>query len=377
MTDSPDDIIRTFLVDEAERRTVHAPSLVQAVTPVAMRLGQRAAGRPSRQVAILVAATLLLVATLGVATAVGSGVLRLPFIENRDAQPVVGPAGYDAVFLRGGLRGDEETVTVFAIDADGGERVITEVEGGVQFGLDGPYVVGAISRNGVLALATGTYMDVHWELHDLRQSGSPPIQVPDIRQDVEQLQATPYFSAGMLPSVFWGPDDMVAIPWYLRVPDPADPRASSLDWWVSFVDEGGNASTVDVVDSAWRLLPQWAGDGSGVLLGSPIGSSATAHAVLRPDGSIIEVEDVTKPYSACRSIAQSGRTVSVSVDPGIGPVEYICLSPDDKTVAFGIGVGAGNGEVTATRSLSGLGAPESENWLRVKGKFAGWMKDAP
>jgi hypothetical protein len=377
MTDQRDEPIRSFLAEEAVRRAVDAPTMDEAVTRVAMRLGKRDTVGPTRQMAILVAATLLLVATLSVATAVGSGVLRLPFIETIDTPPVIGPTGYEAVFLQGAIRDGEQFVTVIGIDAEGGERVIADVTGGVEFGIDGPYVVGAVSRHGVLALATGTFGHVRWELHDLRSPGSAPIAVPDISQDVEQLQATPYFSRQMRPSVFWGPTDTVAIPWYLRVPDPAGSSSSSLDWWVTFVNESGTASTVDVPDSRWRLLPEWAGDGSGVLLGSPIGASVTAHAVLRPDGSITEVDDVTGSFPACRSIARSGSTAAASVEPGIGPVEYVCLSPDDERVAFGIGVGAGNGEVTATRSISGLAAPGSENWLRVGGKFAGWMEEVP
>ena len=77
MTTATDSEIRAFLADEARHAVAAAPSLDQAV----VRLAPRIAGRPSRasqRLIVLLAATLLLVAALGTAIAVGSGILRLP-----------------------------------------------------------------------------------------------------------------------------------------------------------------------------------------------------------------------------------------------------------------------------------------------------------
>ena len=80
MTIGNDDAIRAFLADEARRAVAAAPSLDAAVG----RLAPRVEGRPSRtsqRLLVLLAATLLLMAALGTAIAIGSGVLRLPLIN--------------------------------------------------------------------------------------------------------------------------------------------------------------------------------------------------------------------------------------------------------------------------------------------------------
>ena len=79
MTTLNDDLIRTFLADEARRALAAAPTLHEAVG----RLAPRIAGPPtdaSQRLIVLLAATLLLVAALGTAIAVGSGLLRLPLV---------------------------------------------------------------------------------------------------------------------------------------------------------------------------------------------------------------------------------------------------------------------------------------------------------
>lgn len=79
MTTVNDDLIRAFLADEAPRAVAAAPSLDQAVGRLAPRIGGRPSGA-SRRLFVLLAATLLLVAALGTAIAVGSGLLRLPLV---------------------------------------------------------------------------------------------------------------------------------------------------------------------------------------------------------------------------------------------------------------------------------------------------------
>ncbi|HJT64123.1 MAG TPA: hypothetical protein VJ839_05075 [Candidatus Limnocylindria bacterium] len=78
-TDS-DDLIRAFLADEARRELAAAPSLDQAVGRLAPRIEVRPSGA-SQGLIVLVAATLLLVAALGTAIAVGSGILPPPSEE--------------------------------------------------------------------------------------------------------------------------------------------------------------------------------------------------------------------------------------------------------------------------------------------------------
>jgi len=88
MTIGNDDRIRTFLADEARRAVAAGPSLDQAVGRLAPRIGGRPSGASQRLI-VLLAATLLLVAALGSAIAVGSGILRLPLvIDNSETEPM-------------------------------------------------------------------------------------------------------------------------------------------------------------------------------------------------------------------------------------------------------------------------------------------------
>ena len=80
MTVDTDAQIRAFLADEARRAMAAAPSLDQAVGRLAPRIGTAPRGA-SRRLVLLLAASLLLVAALGTALAVGSGLLRLPSEE--------------------------------------------------------------------------------------------------------------------------------------------------------------------------------------------------------------------------------------------------------------------------------------------------------
>ncbi len=74
-----DNVIRAFLADEARHAVTAAPSLDEAVGRLASRIGERPSGASQRLI-VLLAATLLLVAALGTAIAVGSGILRLPLV---------------------------------------------------------------------------------------------------------------------------------------------------------------------------------------------------------------------------------------------------------------------------------------------------------
>jgi len=87
MTTANDSEIRAFLADEARRALTAAPSLDEAIG----RLAPRVAGRPtgaSHRLIVLLAASLLLVAALGTAIALGSGILRLPLVNDSEEPSV-------------------------------------------------------------------------------------------------------------------------------------------------------------------------------------------------------------------------------------------------------------------------------------------------
>ena len=87
MTTIDDDRIRAFLDDEARRAMTAAPSLDQAVGRLAQRLARRPSG-PSQRLVVLLAATMLLVAALGAAIALGNGLLRLPLVMDSEEPSV-------------------------------------------------------------------------------------------------------------------------------------------------------------------------------------------------------------------------------------------------------------------------------------------------
>jgi hypothetical protein len=85
MTTVTDEDLRAFLAAEGRRRSSYAPSLDEVVGRLAPRLADRQGGASQRLLLVL-AATLLLVAALGSAFAVGSGLLKLPLvIDDRSA----------------------------------------------------------------------------------------------------------------------------------------------------------------------------------------------------------------------------------------------------------------------------------------------------
>ena len=198
MTTVTDDLIRAFLAEEARRALATAPSLDQAVG----RLAPRIAGRPSgasQRFMILVAATLLLVAALGTAIAVGSGILRLlpdePSVDLGIFEPVAGwivyadeqgmsavdpaapddpatrvqltsEAGMPLAWSRDGTRllilretpglprGLNGEAHLFVLHADGSEAQVTERPMGISgatISPDGSRVVFAAATDGVAA----------------------------------------------------------------------------------------------------------------------------------------------------------------------------------------------------------------------------------
>ena len=91
------ELIETYLAQRARAAIHDAPTLDEAVARVAARLPRRTSG----SLILLIAAALLLAAFLGAAVAVGSGLLRLPFVDGPSSMApgafVVQGAGSDVL----------------------------------------------------------------------------------------------------------------------------------------------------------------------------------------------------------------------------------------------------------------------------------------
>jgi len=375
-----DDRIRAFLADEAVRLTSAAPSLDQAIGRLAPRLRPRSRAQP-RGMTLLLAASLLLAAAVGATLAVGSGLVRLPIVNV--LPPTEAPA-YEAVFLRLEVDGGDRAVIVIGVNGEGNEREISRIPGGwVSLDIGDGFLapMGAVSTSGLLAMASGETRALQWRIHDLHDPDATPRLVAGFEQDVEQLQSTAYFATDMRPSVFWGPFDRVAIPWYTRRPD------TLVDFSVALVDGRTGSATSVAIPSALWILPRWAGDGSAVLLGSGI-SDQTPRAIARFDGTLAEVDEDAASVPACGGRDRSGAELVAmwdevargDVDGTSQPlaaaedVTFACLAPDDRTLVFNTATGDGSGLVTAWRTLVGSIGPGGGDWTEVEGTFAGWME---
>jgi hypothetical protein len=372
-----DRAIRSFLARQAED-IADAPT----ATEMAVRIGAGARTRtvwlrpvPLRAWVLL---GLLLVALLGAAV-IGAALLRHDPVR----------ASYDAVFLRLAVVSGRPEVLVVGVDTRGAERQIARLPGAwvaYRLPLEGRYVppMGAVSSGGLLAIPTGSGgQPIHWEIFDLHHPQLEPILVAGIAQDVEELQATAYFKADVRPSVFWGPGDRLAIPWYDRLTAP-NAYGSGLDWHLGFVDgRTGTATSVDYPENLF-LLPDWASDGSGVFVGSAP-TDVDPRRVLRRDGTVVDgtAAGVT---SSCRTHDQSGAPIAIDTERVLAPlvdhgpepavsavgVGFACLAPDDSTIALSVDFGTGTSTVAEQRV--GLIAPGSGAWSEIQGTFAGWLE---
>jgi hypothetical protein len=383
-----DQRIKAFLSDEARRSVTTAPSLEEMIGVVASRVGRRPAGS-SRSLMVLLAASLLLTVALASAIAIGSGLVRLP--SNREVPPAEVQAAYEAVFLNleatAASGGDREAVSagrevvVVGVDMAGQEREIARIEGGwttYTVG-DGPLApMGAVSPDGLLAMPSGRPGAMRWHIYDLRDPDAGPLVVEGVTQDVEQLQASPYFSEDMRPSVFWTSGGDAVIPWYQR--------AGDVHFDVAFVDgQTGEVRMADVPTDRW-VLPRAPTDGSGVLLSRLMHEQA--RWLLARDGSVIELDEPVEAEHACRTGYASGArleagrgSVNRQAPDGraevlavVSEVTYACLAPDEQSVVFDIGIGDGTGDVTASSRAAGLIVPGNGDWMTVSGSFAGWME---
>ena len=134
-----------------------------------------------------------------------------------------------------------------------------------------------------------------------------------------------------------------------------------------------------VVPDNFRILPAWASDGSGVLVGGQLDD--TTSGILHPGGIIAELGD--QPLTpACKSAYADGAKLSVA-DGALerrrpsGDVENVrsdsvilaCLAPDESAIAVQLDTSA----APEPRSTSAVLGPEG-TWFEIDGSFAGWLR---
>lgn len=172
MTTVNDDLIRAFLADEARRAVTAAPSLDQAIRRLARGLEGRPSGA-SRRLIALVAAALLLVAALGTAIAVGSGILRPPLVIDDPPdlgifEPVAGRILYAD---RSGMWSVDP-----AVPADPATNVELSSEGlrliPLGWSSDGTRLL-AMRQHGPAALATSDVFIIHRDGSEARVTERP------------------------------------------------------------------------------------------------------------------------------------------------------------------------------------------------------------
>ena len=195
--------------------------------------------------------------------------------------------------------------------------------------------------------------------------------IPGITQDVELIGLTPYFSEGTHPSVFWGPGERLAIPWDELIPDPADPHAYFPDAHITFVEgRTGAITSINVRDqeNGMYVLPYWAVDGSGVIIGDASHGVGDVDpgGVLHPDGRVTEL----LPFA--NVTCGGGENDEL---PSIGNTRYACRAPDDSMLVVNMEIGGGG--VTAVAPMGRLTAQGSDVGFDIAGSFAGWLEVEP
>jgi hypothetical protein len=351
-----------------------APSAADVASRLAPQVGTRSMGlRVAPRPAWILVAGLLLAALLG-ALIVGS-------MQRHDAP--LGKA-YEAVFLRLEVFGGTPVVVAVGVDPTGREREIARVTDtwiaySVETGApQRQYLAptGAVSPGGILAIprAAADHWTVHWELVDLKRPDAPRITVAGIEQDIEQIQLSPYFHFDMRPSVFWGPDERVAIPWYERL-------AESSRWHVSLVDGHTGAATEVTIPDEVKVIPQWAEDGSGVF----VMTSGERRRFMGLDGSVAPATDQvtwescgTRDASGALTVIATGGQIERLDDAGGAsplPVPtgatYACFAPDSSAMVAGFEIGSVS---TASEPVARMWPSGSESSFEVKGSFAGWIE---
>ena len=282
---------------------------------------------------------------------------------------------YEAVFLRLEVVNDASEVIVIGVNAEGRERQIAKLPGAwIAYHIRslGGFLAptGAVSVGGLLALPShrGERVEraVHWEVFDLHFPDKEPIVIPGITKDVELIGLTPYFFEGGRPEVFWGPGEFLAIPWDELVPDGTN------DSHLTFVEgrTGATASVEVREQEGVFVLPYWALDGSGVIVGDASHGvlDVDPSGVLRPDGRVTEIV----PFA---NITCGGSDHDELPSLGITNTRYACRAPDDSMLVVNQEIG-GVG-VTAAAPMAHLTAQGSDTGFDIEGSFAGWLQVEP
>lgn len=288
-------------------------------------------------------------------------------------QPPNADATYEAVFLRLEVADGASEVLVIGVNAEGRERQIARLPGAwVAYHIRNPEgflaPTGAVSVGGLLAIPShsGEQAEraMHWEIYDLHLPDAEPIVIPGITTDVELIGLTPYFSEGGRPSVFWGPGELLAIPWDELVPN------NNNDSHITFVEgRTGAAASVDVRDQdGVFVLPYWAIDGSGVIVGDASHGTGDVDpsGVLHPDGTVTDIV----PFA---NVTCGG--VDNDELPELGNTRYVCRAPDASMLVVNMEIG-GFG-VTAVAPMARLAAQGSDVEFDIAGSFAGWLEVEP
>lgn len=314
---------------------------------------------------IVIALTLLALLALLLATAL--------FIGSQPER--LSPRSYEAVVLRRVAEG--ANLHVIAVNPQGEERQVARLQAVRVAPPNEGYLhpPAAISLTGLLAIPNGPADRLHWEIINLHDAAAEPVVAAGIEQNWEQLQDIPYFRLDMRPSVFWGPDDLLAIPWYERIAQGGG--LGDLDYHVGFVDgRSGLATTVDVPDEL-TILPEWTWDGSGVFVTGSLGGPVQERMVLRRDGTLTD-EAVASADSTCSTRSTSGIELTLREGrvtqrhpngdtdelPAPDNVVFACLAPDDSMVVLGT-----DGYPRLTRLI----VPGKDDHYNIEGKFAGWL----
>jgi hypothetical protein len=367
--------IRTFLAWQAED-VADAPSAMEMAMRVGSRVGTTgAAQRLSPQLVWVLLAGLLIAALIG-ALAIGG------FLPRNDRPEL----SYEAVFLRLGNFVGPTEVQVIGVGSDGRQRQIARLPGAWSpYAVNNGYLapMGAVSSTGLLAMPISEgRRAVPWKIFDVERPQAEPILIDAIPGGLEQVQAAAYYRPDVRPSVFWGPGDRVAIPWYVDIPDTGN--GPGVDWHLVFAEGRTGAATSVDIPAQLTVLPRWASDGSGVAVSNDA-TDVDPRGILRPDGSVA-VEVGALAESSCRTRYRSGLVIAVSdgravrhnadgsgeevlAASGIG---FGCLAPDDSTIVLSPALG--ETEFTRSNPVAKLIALGSGTQFDIEGTFAGWLE---